>query len=314
MSCFKPFLRQTGNGVYSIPCGWCLSCRLDHRQQLEHRCEYELIKHDYVGAFVTFTYDDYHLYYQRDPSLIRSIAGDHFGDFMLFYNNFEPSLRFKDFDNFIRRTHDYANKHHNPPFIQRDFSYLAVGEYGHDFNRPHYHVLFFGLDFATLKKTFLHIWKKGLIDSLPILNGGIRYVLKYLDKQQHGEQNDAMYFDNFLEPPFMTFSKSLGTGLYYDQLDFCKSTGSYQMHGKTIPLPQYFKDKLLNPYEFEKVRFDSSVKRHLLAQQRFNELTQTLHASESYYKIMKERGLISKARLYGEAVDDVYINTIRSYV
>lgn len=315
MSCFRPWKKYNDSGTYSIPCGWCMSCRLDHRQQLEHRCEYELINHNYVGSFVTFTYDDYHLYYQRDLSQLKQIVGsENMADYLKFYNNFEPSLCFKDFDNFIRRCHDYATKHECRPYIQSDFTYLSVGEYGHDFGRPHYHVLFFGLDFATLKPVFLNLWKKGLIDSLPILNGGIRYVLKYLDKQQHGQQSDDMYFNNFLEPPFMTFSQSLGSGLYYSQLDYCRETGCYRMHGKDIPLPQYFKDKLLSVSDFERVKSEGVFKSLQNARSRFNPLFETTYSSELYHKALKERGLISFARLHGESVDDIYLDNYKRYV
>lgn len=102
-----------------------------------------------------------------------------------------------------------------------NFKYLAVGEYGGDgqiFDRPHIHLLFFGLDFAVCKKIIAKSWQgKGIVKVLPILNGGIQYVLKYLDKQLFGDLAVKKYDQNGLQRPFQVHSLGLGNNLYKSQ-------------------------------------------------------------------------------------------------
>lgn len=51
-----------GKKYLEVPCGWCLNCRVDKQNWITDACEYEWKKYNYIGAFVTFTYDDIHLY------------------------------------------------------------------------------------------------------------------------------------------------------------------------------------------------------------------------------------------------------------
>lgn len=106
-----------------------------------------------------------------------------------------------------------------------------------------YHCLFFGLDFWTCRAFFLRCWKSGLIDSLPLLDGGIRYVLKYLDKQLFGEEKKKAYTFNELEAPFSSLTPSIGSELFTDQLDFILKTGTYKnLAGKVRPIAPYYRD------------------------------------------------------------------------
>lgn len=207
-------------GIFdAIPCGWCTSCRIDRRNAWQDRITWERMGNS--SAFVTFTYDDWHL-----P----------FGDMHI------PTLRRSDFETFIDRLR-YRVRKNTPYLCTPKFQYYAVGEYGDCFNRPHYHVIFIGLDFFECRKLFYDIWQNGIIDSLPVLDGGIRYVLKYLDKQQHGQLAEEMYDNQGLERPFSTATTGLGNGLFYSQVQEIQKTGEYvNLAGKRRPAPQYYKD------------------------------------------------------------------------
>lgn len=111
-----------------------------------------------------------------------------------------------------------------------------------------YHVLFFGLDFYYCKSLFKSLWRKGLIDVLPILEGGIRYVLKYVDKQLHGDDLKKVYTDNFIEAPFSSVSTGIGSELFFDQYNNVVTTGEYiNLAGKRRPIPPYYRDLLGAP-------------------------------------------------------------------
>lgn len=224
---------------YSVPCGWCLNCRVDRRNWLTDACNYEFSKFG-CGAFVTFTYDDYHLPFVSDPtdnSVKMSLSKN---DFKLFLYRLRSNIRSKFGPNFTSKT------------VNSRFKFLCVGEYGDVFKRPHYHCLFFGLDFLACKKIFLASWKNGLIDSLPIQNGGIRYVLKYCDKQLHGDSLKKEFTAHNLEAPFLRKSIRLGFGLLSDNLDFIQNNNfCYKSsHNLLRPIPAYYRQKFADPPKF----------------------------------------------------------------
>lgn len=221
-----------------VPCGMCLNCRVDKQNELTHRCEYEFIQFK-CGAFVTCTYDDYHL--TKDLIFNRST------------NKLEATLNKSDSVKFLKRLRQNV-KRSLPDCIlsNHKFKFLVVGEYGGDgqiFDRPHFHFLFFGLDFAYCKKIFEKSWNgNGEIKVLPILNGGITYCLKYLDKQLFGKLAKQKYDDNGLTRPFQNHSIGLGSQLFYDQIEYAKTHHNcYRWKAKDVPMPMYYRNRYLLP-------------------------------------------------------------------
>lgn len=95
----------------TVPCGQCTGCRLERSRQWAVRCMHEASLHA-DNCFLTLTYSDEFL--PEYGSLVKS-----------------------DFQKFIKRVRKrYA------------FRYFHCGEYGELSKRPHYHALFFGLDFS----------------------------------------------------------------------------------------------------------------------------------------------------------------------
>lgn len=227
------------NNYISIPCGWCLNCRVDKMNELSDRCEYEYITFG-CGAFVTFTFDDIHLdKYQfidsKDGKLKATLSKKCAKEFL---------------DRLNKEVHKYNKQYGLTPFCRPDYKYLIVGEYGENgqiFDRPHYHALFFGLDFAMCERLFWRAWQfQGSIQVGAIRNGGIGYVVSYLDKQLHGYEAWLKYDYNHLQRPFQTHSLALGEGLYKSQLKYIKNhEGNYRWHGKDRPVPAYYKNKFL---------------------------------------------------------------------
>lgn len=99
-----------------LPCGKCISCRLNRSEEWATRIMHEAKEHD-SNCFVTLTYDDHHL-----PS--------------------PPSLNHKHFQLFMR-------------YLRRKYPgvrYFMCGEYGENTKRPHYHAALFGIDFLHDRK------------------------------------------------------------------------------------------------------------------------------------------------------------------
>lgn len=239
MSCVMPFYKKNKYGeVVTIPCGWCINCRIDKRNQWENRCLYEQKKHT-TSTFLTLTYDNIGII----PNLVKDRE-----------NNLRSTLNYDDLSRFIQRLRKkikYDNPKNDNILIQHDFSYIAVGEYGGNgqlFDRCHFHILFFGLDFS-LHKLYQEEWGKGFVYSLPLLNGGIRYVLKYMDKQINGSDAKDIYDYNNIKRPKMITSKSFGSELFLSDknYNFAKKHNWCYLgkNNKLIPYPKYYKDKVM---------------------------------------------------------------------
>ena len=136
MSCLHPVVITTPQGQFNVPCRHCLNCRIAYTHALEFGCEHELnrVYHAGYGAsFVSFTYSDDNV--PSNFSLCKR-------DLQLFMKN-------------VRRHFDY----HKTGF---KFKYVACGEYGDKYQRPHYHVVFFGLSDVQINSIASDCWDKGM--------------------------------------------------------------------------------------------------------------------------------------------------------
>lgn len=238
-----------------VPCGWCLNCRVDKQNWISDACDYEWKKYNYIASFVTFTYDDIHLY-QKDnilPDDFFSFVDDDNKVHVIPFKNNKPaqfSLKRDDARDFLKRLRskiDYYYKKHkikNVDLCRKDFKYISCGEYGDLFGRPHYHFIFFGLDYDFCKDIFEECWQQGLIDSLPVKDGAFNYVSKYFTKQQVGKRAVELYDDNGIERPYFVHSLGLGKGLILEQLDFIKSHNACYINKNDIlrPIPIYYRN------------------------------------------------------------------------
>lgn len=230
--------RSFGHDEYmTVPCYHCLNCRVDRVNSFIDRAEYEYINYG-CGAFVTFTYDDPHLF---QNSFIDSHTGKTLN-----------SINKKDGKNFLNSLNKLVHKEADRlkelgienKLCRPDYKYVISSEYGDQFNRPHFHCLFFGLDFAYCERLFWRAWKyKGSIQVGPIKNGGIAYCVKYINESSFGLDSFYKYTYHHLEKPSSSHSLGFGEGLYLSQLEHIKETGCYSWHGREVPLPSYYKNK-----------------------------------------------------------------------
>lgn len=251
MSCSNPLYLDGIRNIYGrlvpVPCRHCLSCRVDSITMWNYRIMSEYISHP--SAFVTVTYDDNHLHYVNEDYLnseyVRSKSRYSRHDFGVSIGLY-PTLRKEDFTKYIDDLRHYVKKLPDDFVkknrIERDFKYVCAGEYGDSFNRPHGHFLFMGLDFQDCSKLFKKFWPHGSVKVLPILNGGIRYVLKYFEKNQNDEFRDSKYFDYGLENPFISFSKGIGLSWFRSHYDEISRYGMITVGSRRIPVPPYFRN------------------------------------------------------------------------
>lgn len=171
-----------------IPCGKCIGCRLERSRQWAIRCMHESTLHK-ENCFLTLTYDNYHL----DPS---------------------GSLNVTDIQLFMKRL--------RKRFAGKKIRYFQCGEYGDLHQRPHHHVILFGIDFhdkelAEIGNTKIPLYTSDILSSLwpfglhrigSVSFESAAYVARYVLKKITGESADDYYKGRL--PEFVTMSRRPG--------------------------------------------------------------------------------------------------------
>lgn len=252
MSCYHPwtaYRTSQGDVVFSergdvvstltIPCGWCVGCRLDHSLSWAVRVQHET---KWYGAdrccWVTPTYDDEHL-----P------AGG--------------SLSKPDAQRLIRSIRDSVRYRSGSV----DMTYLYAGEYGDKLGRPHGHGCLMGYrpdDLKPWKKngrgeplyrseSLERMWGKGQILVGNLTPETAAYTTRYCLKKVYGDAALEHYrrVDVAtgevveLEPEFLLCSKRPAIGLRWFQKygsDYFPS-GQAIYQGRRVKVPRYYERK-----------------------------------------------------------------------
>lgn len=220
MSCFSPVPawrsanKSLDNGKYQLsfkrgayairidlPCGKCLGCRADQAREWTIRASHEASLHD-RNAFLTLTY--------ADPA--------------------PATLQPDDLQKFWKRLRHKTGK----------LRYIACGEYGELYRRPHYHAIVFGEDFlggaislddsSYTQPDLARAWGHGFVSVAPVEFGSIAYVCGYVTKKV-GDPDT-----------FSRMSRNPGIGhdwldRYYDDI---VRTGFCVVNGREFPVPKRY--------------------------------------------------------------------------
>ena len=238
ISCFKPVsITDCFGRVQMVGCGKCPACQELKRNSLSNRLALEEHRSKY-HSFVTLTYDELHLPvvdvsslfsaadnevvnlqqnydFNEDFSTPSVVNTQELRDSIVLYNkhrtfyknNYSVNRNVTYQDNqiavlvnrhlqlFIKRFRKYVSQHYN-----EKIRYYAVGEYGVQSLRPHWHIIFFYsspdlardfenvLQLGTEKRpiqtpVFLRsLWKFGHIDSKQTDGKAYFYVSSYVNK------------------------------------------------------------------------------------------------------------------------------------
>lgn len=169
----------------------------------------------------------------------------------------------------LRRAHERAGSYD----LDNPIKYFAVGEYGSEFWRPHYHVILFNVDLQVLltmqdvkvigycgwdrkRPAYSNSWKFGHVTVDRLSAAAIGYCLKYMLKvgKVPVHRNDDRV------PEFRLMSKGLGKSYITDSsLEWHKADLDTRMYipiedGKKISMPRYFKDKIYTSAERERLK------------------------------------------------------------
>ena len=217
--------------MIQVPCGCCRECLADNSKQWAFRILKEAAQYE-NNYFVTITYNE------------DNIPNDRMLD-----KNF--------FTDFNKKLKTYLSRNG----LKSDFRFYGVGEYGSKTARPHYHVIYFGLDLQDLKFEYIdsnhnlhfssklldQVWQKGFIDIGSVDIGSACYVARYCDKKRRlttSEKKDLL--EKGIVPEFAAMSRRPGIGAsYYDEAYDRFINGKYYdiEKGKQFKLPLYYTKK-----------------------------------------------------------------------
>lgn len=249
---------------FGLPCGKCIGCRLERSRQWALRCMHEASLYE-DNCFITLTYDDVHL--PEDGSLNKK----HFQDFM-------KRLRFKYSDSSIR--------------------YYHCGEYGEQFERPHYHALIFGFDFPDkvlwgssngenlyVSDSLTDLWGFGHCSIGDVTFESAAYVARYCTKLITGEAAAEHYQGR--QPEYATMSRRPGIGRrWYDQFKKDAYPSDFLLvRGAKCKPPRYYDNRFSEefPEQFQLIK-DKRVDRS------------GTHANDNTYRRLKDREKCQEVR------------------
>lgn len=213
--CISSFgvLDANTNQTFPVPCGKCYYCV----QRLVSAWSFRLMQEDKIAQtayFVTLTYDNDHV----------PISAKRY-----------MTLRKKDVQEFMKRLRYYSPK---TPKIK----YYAVGEYGSDTKRPHYHIILFNAEPLHVEQA----WTAGQCFFGTVAGASVGYTLKYVSKKGQ----IPVHANDDRVPEFALMSKRLGANYLTPQMkrwheeDILNRMYLNIEGGKKICMPRYYKDQL----------------------------------------------------------------------
>lgn len=213
-----------------IPCGRCISCRLERSRQWAVRCVHEA-KQFKESSFITLTYSDDFL--PENRSLVKR-------DLQLFFKRLRKE------------------------FGEKRIRYFACGEYGPQTLRPHYHAIIFGEGFKDRKKItrltsqgisqfyvselLTKVWPFGIASCGDFSFEAAAYCARYCLKKVYGaKESYEVYVRTGREPEFVLMSRRPGIGSkWFDKFGMSDvyPLDRVLSRGRLAKPPRYY-DKLL---------------------------------------------------------------------
>lgn len=216
--CISPVRLFTGEFV---PCNKCHECLTTRANGWAFRLKKEAERSS-SAFFITLTYNE-----ENVPTS----------------SNGEFTLRKEDLQKYFKRLRKLN---------EEKLKYYAVGEYGGQFKRPHYHVILFNADIETIDKAWkLDDEEIGYIKIGDVTPASVAYTLKYI---QSGIWRPEHELDD-RNPQFAVMSKGLGSNYLTDSMrkwhkrNIVDRFYLHEEQGKKVKMPRYYKEKLYTEHQ-----------------------------------------------------------------
>lgn len=206
--------------LITFPCGKCPLCLKKRINHWSFRIQKEM-QRSVNNRFITLTYNEDN--YPSDMSVSKRHV-------QLFIKR-------------LRYYHAISSKEKTQPL-----RYIAVGEYGANTHRAHYHLLLFN---APSPQDIKKAWDMGYVGDTPITSHRIRYIFKYISKPKQGLALGR-------SKEFQLTSKGIGSNYvtsgikeYHNrQVENCTVIDA---QGVNYSIPRYYKNKIYSESQLKKV-------------------------------------------------------------
>lgn len=250
-----------------VPCGKCIACLQKKRADWTFRIKAAL-QQATSATFLTLTL--------QDEFLIK--------------NNGKPTLKKEQLQNYFKRV-----RHETP-----DLKYYAIGEYGEENLRPHYHGIVWNSNNNVLhskwgndRQTF------GRITTTPVTPARIHYVTGYIMKK-YGDMDEKTgisinTYPKELLKPFAIMSKGIGK-------NYAQSNGFYHLDNGTFKtnafdqkgtLSRYLKMKIFEDYELQRLEI-SELQAEEIKKMLIEKSVSKSFTARAYFKALHENSQKTK--------------------
>lgn len=272
MSCNFPVGCQDKDGISLYrPCGTCIGCRLDYSNDWSVRIIHESQLYQ-ENDFITLTFNKENL-----PP--------------------DGSVHKKDIELFIKRLRS--------TLYPKTIRYYACGEYGENFNRPHYHAIIFNHEFSNKIPLFLSgkklgtrstgsdhslyrsdelesLWKKGFSTVGEVTQQSAAYVARYTCKKIGGQKAKEHYGDKHSEFALMSRNPGIGHDWFKKYKTDCFPKDYVTVNGKKYRVPRYYY-QLLEKENFVEARAIKMARRKKSTEKEYENTIRQYH-KEKYRK------------------------------
>lgn len=193
--------------TFQVPCGKCLSCRLENSRQTAIRCVHESLQYP-KNSFITLTYSDENLksaklQYRDFQHFVKKLRSHiHDEELKKIYPEIKTQME--------RREHHRSNTQGIRESVKARtrISVFCTGEYGDKKKRPHWHAIIFNWepddkeykettdrgDKVYSSKTLSNLWTEGISEFGSVTFESASYVARYATKKlYHGKDGTHDY-------------------------------------------------------------------------------------------------------------------------
>lgn len=259
--------------LVQVPCGYCSECLNQKAKSTTFRIMKEVQEHKF-NWFVTLTYDDEHL-----PS--------------------NYSLVQDEISKFNKKLKVYLNRAGK----KSDFRFYGVGEYGSQTARPHYHVIYFGLELDDLEfyskneygqllynSKFLNdVWSKGHVVIGEVDVASAAYVARYTEKKQLQTKEQKKKFEELgLVPEYSRQSMNPGIGANYLKnivVSIQNRCYNETIKDSSFSFPKYYMDKVKKLMEYDPMLLAYEEYTKMISNNRYSEIM--LAYGSNYAEILR---------------------------
>lgn len=224
LDCLHPIFLKVPNyesrpEFLRVRCGHCINCKMFRARMWTLRLAMESKYHKDI-CFITLTYDPLnvpvnYVFGVVEPDRVDEVLTLCPRDMQLFIKR-------------LRKNIDYPIR------------YFGVGEYGSRTQRPHMHMIIFGLK-PEDQKLIGRKWEKGFVDVKPFFPETCTYIAGYIQKKLYGDMAHP-----FREPEFLRCSQHIGLQWIKDYKDQFSDEHAYIDYQKwRYPLPRIFRKYLV---------------------------------------------------------------------